>query len=335
LLTGSEIKEQKSYASTHCKIIVENEKDFINKLEEIHFLALDYDVITFESPIISIISNFLKIPTIIYDDEHKKLLNNPNVVVLSEFSIPDSEPKNVFSLRPITYVAGGMFGDFILSLSVICENYYETGRKGILYISNRGDCFRNGLENTYNDVYSVIMSQKYIQDFKIYNNEPVEIDLVAWRFNGNLVRQNWYNTYKQTYNIEWGKRQWIDAPYDEKWKDKIVINTTNYRWACNIEFKKLKQLYPNDLVFISSDKGQHDFFENTTGIIIEYYNIATFLELVTIIGSCKLFAGSLSAPLAIANALHKDRICGLSQHKDENTMNGNLDSIFCNLRYVV
>ena len=338
LLTNSDIKEQKNYAQSHCKIFVDNKKVLFNKTPEIFYLCLEHDVTTFETPnthLLIDIQNIFKIPTIIYDDERKKLLNDSNMFFLSEFSIPKNETKSVFSLKPISYVVGGMFGDFIQSLSVICEKYYETGRKGILYISERGDIFRNGLKNTYDDVYSVIMSQEYIEDFKIYNNEPIEIDLVDWRFNHNLSSQNWYNTYKQTYNVEWGKRQWIDAPYDEKWKDKIVINTTNYRWACNIEFKKLKQLYPNDLVFISSDKGQHDFFENTTGIRIEYYNIVTFLELVTIIGSCKLFAGSLSAPLAIANALHKDRICGLSQRKDENTMNGNLDSVFHNIRYTV
>ena len=335
LLTSSNIKEQKSYASSHCKIVVESEDIFFNKLAEIYFLALEYDVITFETPIISIISNCIKIPTVIYDDEQKTLLNAPIVVVLSDFSIPENEDKMVFSLKPITYVVGGMFGDFIQSLSIICEKYYETGRKGILYISERGDCFRNGLENTYNDTYSVIMSQKYIQDYKIYNNEQVEIDLVAWRFNNKLFEQNWFNTYQQTYNVEWGKRQWIHAPYDEKWKNKVIINTTNYRWAYSIEFKKLKELYPDDLVFISSDKGQHNFFENTTGITIEYYEFSTFLELATIIGSCKLFAGSLSAPLALSNALHKERICGMSHSILENTMNANLECIFHNIRYAV
>jgi hypothetical protein len=334
LLTSSNIKEQKSYASTHCKIVVESEDVFFNKLEEINFLALEYDVITFESPVISIISNYVKIPTVVYDDEQKILLNAPTVVVLSDFSIPENEDKTVFSLKPITYVIGGMFGDFIQSLSIICEKYYETGRKGILYISERGDFFRNGLENTYNDTYSVIMSQNYIQDYKIYNNEHIEIDLTEWRNNPHLYSQNWYNTYKQTYNVEWGKRQWIHAPYDENWKNKVIINTTNYRWAYNIEFKKLKQLYPDDLVFISSDKGQHTFFENTADITIEYYQFSTFLELATIIGSCKLFAGSLSGPLALSHALHKERICGMA-HIVENTMTADLECIFHNIRYTV
>jgi len=237
--------------------------------------------------------------------------------------------------KPITYITGGMFGDFIHLLSVICEKYNETGRKGILYISNRGDCFRNGIENTYKDVYPVIMDQKYIQDFKIYNNEPFEIDLTEWRNNPNLFSQNLYNTYKQTYNVQWGKTPWIVAPYDEKWKDKVIINTTSHRWMHNIEFIKLTSIYPYDLVFISSDNEQYTFFTNKTGIIIDHHKFDTFLELITIINSCKLFVGSLSAPLSIAHALHKKRICGLPKCHFDSCMNAELDQVLPNITYTI
>ena len=179
------------------------------------------------------------------------------------------------------------------------------------------------------------MGQKYIQDFKIYNNEPFEVDLVQWRSCPLLFNQNWYHIFKATYNVEWGKRPWIVASYDEKWKDKIVINTTNYRWAASIEFKKLNVLYPNELVFISFDKEQHNFFERTTNIEVEYYELKSFIEMVTIINSCKLFAGSLSSPLSIANALHKNRICGLYYNICDNNHNLYLDNFLPNIRFSV
>jgi hypothetical protein len=336
LLTNSLIKEQKSYTSTCCNIIVENEELFLNKLPEIHYLAIEYDVITIQSPIISIIQDFLKIPTVIYDEERKKLLNNIKTLNLSTFIIPNDEPKYIFSLKPIVYLIGGMFGDFIQSLSVINENFYETGRKGMLYISEQGDYFRNGLINTYNDTYPVIINQPYIHDFKIYNNELIDINLNTWRTSPNLYKQNWYHIYKQTYNVEWGKRKWLNIHLDDKWKDKVVINTTSYRWAYNIEFKLLKKLYGDNLLFISSDKNQHLFFENITNINVEYYEFSSFFDLVTIINSCKLFAGSLSGPLSIANALHKERICGLANAIcPDNPHNLNLDEVFKNLRYNV
>ena len=338
LLTGSNINEQKSYELSHCKIVIESEDIFFNKLPEIYFLALEYDVITFDTSDIldiSIISNCLKIPTIIYDNEQKKLLCNPTIIIISNFYILENELKAAFSLKPITYIVGGLLGDFIQSLSVICETYYQTGRKGILYISERGHGFRNGLENTYNEIYQYIIGQKYIQDFKIYNNEPFEIDLSQWRSSPLLFHQNWHHIYKQIYNVEWGKRPWLIASYDEKWKDKIVINTTNYRWPINIEFKKLNELYPNEMVFISFDREQYIFFERTASISIEYYEPKSFLEMVTIINSCKLFVGSLSSPLSIANALHKDRICGLCSSIADNNHNLHLENVFPNIRYSV
>lgn len=97
LLNDSNIKEQKSYACTHCKIVVDDEYVFFNKLTEINYLSLEYDVLTFESPFISTIQEFLKIPTILYDSEKIKLLNNPTVVHLSDFCIPSEECSNVFS----------------------------------------------------------------------------------------------------------------------------------------------------------------------------------------------------------------------------------------------
>lgn len=97
LLNDSNIKEQKSYASTHCKIVIDDEDTFFNKLTEINYLSSQYDVLTFESPFISTIQEFLKIPTVIYDEEKIKLLNNPFIICLSEFCIPQQEYNDVFS----------------------------------------------------------------------------------------------------------------------------------------------------------------------------------------------------------------------------------------------
>jgi hypothetical protein len=88
LLNDSNIKEQKSYACTHCRIVIDDENVFFNKLPEINYLAIEYDVLTFESPFISTIQEFLKIPTILYDELQIKRLNNPTTIYLSDFSIP-------------------------------------------------------------------------------------------------------------------------------------------------------------------------------------------------------------------------------------------------------
>jgi hypothetical protein len=328
-ITNSFIKEQKSYVTNCCTIVVDNEHTFFNKLPEIYYLSIEYDNITFESPILDVIKNFLKIPNIIYDTDNTFIK-----IELNNFIIPSYEDKTVFILKPITYIIGGMFGDFIYGLSVINEKFYETGRKGVLYLSEQGDCFRNGLINTYNDTFNIISNQPYIQEFKIFNNEQIDINLITWRSNPNLYNQNWYNTYKQTYNIEWGTKKWLTVPYDKKWENKIIINTTSYRWPNSIDFQHLYNLYNTNLIFIYSDENQKNHFINTTKLNIENYKFNTFLELTTIINSCKLFVGSMSAPLSIAHALHKTSIGGLINNSIDNIFIIGLDSIF-NLKYSV
>lgn len=339
LLTDSNIKEQKSYASSHCKIVVHDEHTFFNKLTEINYLSLEYDVLTFESPFISTIQEFLKIPTILYDGEKIKCLNTPIMIHLSDFCIPEQQCNNVFSLKPIIYINGGFLGDFIQSLSVICENFYETGgRKGILYISNIDHDFNNGIENTYNDIYPVIKNQKYIQEFKIYNNEHYDINLSIWRKSNLVHKTNWYNIYNTTYNVNWGKHKWLEIPYNDKWKDKVIINTTNYRFPHDIDFNLLNELYPNNLIYVSSNNDNYEYFKNKIQLDMEYYQVNNFLELATIINSCKLFVGSLSAPLTIAHALHKERICGLTKYThfeiDNNHVFG-LEQFIPNIKYNV
>jgi len=328
LRTSSTIKEQKSYASNGCTLIVENEDIFFNKLPEIHYLAIEYDVITIQSPILPLIQDFLKIPTILYEEKPFPTIH------LSEFSIP-TESREVFCAKPISYIIGGLFGDFIQCLSIVNEKFYETGRKGIIHLSNRGDPFRNGLENTFADTYDIISKQPYVHEYKIFQEEPIDVDLVAWRDSPLLFNNSMYEIFLHTYGIEWGKRKWLNVPTDETWKNKVMINTTHYRWPIELNFARLQELHSNELIFISASKEEHLFFEQNA-FCVEYHQVTSFVELATMIHSCKLFVGSLSAPLSIAHALHKDRVCGvhtpMGGGPGDVRMNENL-FLFTNLRY--
>ena len=77
------------------------------------------------------------------------------------------------SERQISPESMKVISDFIQTLSVINEKFYITGRKGIIYIKNE-NTFRNGLIGTHNDTYEIIKSQKYIDDYQIYNNENID-----------------------------------------------------------------------------------------------------------------------------------------------------------------
>lgn len=316
-LTQSELKEQKSYSGTCCKIIIENEEIIYEKISEINYITTEYDFIQFDTPFIHIIQQIFKCPTIVYDLS----IINTHEINIKTFNI-SNELQDTFEYEPIYYIAGGMFGDFIHQLSVINENFYKTGRKGVLFISdgNGGDYFRAGLADTYKDTYYLISSQIYIKKYQLYNNERIDINLNAWRNHPNIHIQAWGLTYSEIFGISWGKHKWITTPIDEKWKDIVLINTVDYRFADNIDFHLLTSEH-NKLVFITFEVEQYYFFLSKTELNpeqVELYTAKDFTDLSIAIHSCKLFVGSRSGPMAIAYATHVPRIVGIKNGQNSN-----------------
>ena len=335
LLTSSDIKEQKSYATTHCRISIPNTTTLYAKIPEINHLLLDYDLVSFEcdNETREIVQRLFIQPTIV---------QSPDVVLplfitidISSYTILGSS-REPFEFLPITYVAGGLLGDFIQSLSVVCEKYHDTGRKGIVCLSSeKGDPFRFGIENTYKDTYNVLSKQPYIRSYKIHADEPYDVDLSKWRETTDIfnVPGNWYVVYKNVYQVEWGKHPWIQVERDEKWRDRVLVNTTSYRWP-SLDFALLYQTYGDKLLFIASDIEQYNHFCTTTNLKIQYTPIANFDELCCAIASCKLFVGALSAPLSIAHAVNVQRIVGLNGGCDDQ-LNVDFRTIWNNIEYSV
>lgn len=305
-LVDSSLKEQKSYAATCCKIYIENLNILFDKFTEINYLCIEYDKVCFDSPceqttgiLENIYGHFISC-----DIDCIKNIN------ISNFNISDKLIR-VFEFTPITYVAGGLFGDFIHQLSVINENFYITGKKGILFLSNQGDAFRFGLENTFADTYDTICSQTYIHKYAIYNGESVDINLSSWRSSPYLYKGNWNYVFKNTYGVDWGKHKWINARVDIKWQNKVVLNTSDRRFVSSeIDFNLLYKQYGDNIVFLSMkpDFSDYSHFYSQTGIFLEAYYVKTFTEMCSIINSCDLFVGTLSGPLSIAHATQTRRI---------------------------
>ena len=229
----------------------------------------------------------------------------------------------------IIYISGGLLGDFFHQLSIINEIYIKTNKKGVLYISNIGDTFRNGLEKTYNDLYKIIILQEYIEDFKIYNNQKYDINLSIWR-NYLNSRHNLYNVIKNVYNIEWGKHKWLyNIPKIKEWENKTIINTVQYRFPDKSFFEPLINLDLTNFVYVSIFKSEYEYFVNKTNIKINYYSPKSLMELCIILNSCEKVCGSLSAPLSIATSLHKQCVYGIDNSQDFLYLFKNLDNVSC------
>lgn len=206
-----------------------------------------------------------------------------------------------------TYVSGGKLGDFLQQLAVVYEKYLVDQEPAIVYISDRGDPFRFGVEKAYNDLLPIVSRQPYIKEFKIHEDEPYDVDLSSWR--RHTVREplnNYVTWMKQEYDIEWGKNQWIfNIPTDPNWKDKIVINTTHYRFPDTFSWQDyFSKTDPNKLMFVGLEDVDYEDFVRRTGLKICFFKPHSFYDFCIIIQSCELFVGFLSAPLSFAFAIH-------------------------------
>jgi hypothetical protein len=313
IIDNSNIKEQKSYTENNCYLEINSELEIYNKIPEINYLCISFDTIYIDSTYQPSISNIFKNPNIIFINSETQSYNITNNINIESYTIKNSIREN-YEFIPIIYLATGKLGDFLNQLSVVAENYYESGRKGILYICETSEFhdsnFTFGLEKTYQDTYNVIKNLNYIYDYKLYNNEEYDINLSKWRHNMNIT--NWYEIYKSNYNIEWGKNKWLNGSYDSKWSNKIIINVTPYRFLSENCILRLKEIINNnninDFIFISNEKEHYDYFILNLNIKIEYYQPNNFDEIVTIINSCKIGFLGYSSMAVIANALHKNHI---------------------------
>jgi hypothetical protein len=305
ILESSNIKEQKSYGSTKIYIDVFSIDTIYNKIAEINYLLLEFDIVYFVNTnelLIKTMKKLFKQPNLHYDT------NMNNAINIGNFFI--NEPKSNFEYPVINYISGGLLGDFIHQLSIVNEIFIETGRKGNLYISNIvGDRFRFGVEKAYQDTYQMIHEQNYINEYKIYSSEKININLSQWRHSHLLYRTNWQNVFKFMYGVEWGNNPWLILPKNDIWKDKIIINYTLIRKIDSINIEELYKKYGKKIIFMGFNiDGYEDLKQKN--IFIDYYSPNSLYDFAVAINSCELFIGGLSSPLAFAFALHKTTMIG-------------------------
>jgi len=335
--SNSVIQEQKSYASTICIITIDSLDTFYFKLPEINYLSIQYDFLFFacddeiimEDTIYAIYTGKHILRNTILNKDNKNIIQ----ITLSEYNIVDD--REIFDFDELSYISGGCLGDFIQTTSVVAEIFYLTGKRGILYISEKygADIFRNGLENTYKDTYEMIKNQVWCKAFLIEDsinmNKPLTvINLNQWRKSQFLYRTNWYNIFKHTYCVEWAKHTWLSLPkthnHNHICKNKILINMTSYRFSDSLNFDLLVDTYGVDaILFITNCQDDYNMFKKNYKCNVPCYTPTSFTDLCTAIKLCKLFVGGLSAPLTIAHAFFVDRVICLTGSSVDDIHNTN------------
>jgi hypothetical protein len=305
--TTNSLQEQKSYSEKTIHINITDLNVFYQRLSVINKLSIEYDIVELITP---------------FQEEVKKIFGTfpfcvkgdceNTTIDLSSFE----NVEDIYYFPPLTYFAGGLLGDFILSLSIVAEKFWESGRKAVIYLgNNHRETFRFPLETVYNDTNPIISIQPYVKSYKIHENEPYDIDLTIWRESNLLEKKDWFHIYSSTYNIKWGTRQWLFLEKKEGLEDLICIHSSKHRINTKFDFNEIIKNNPNKKwLFISQDISEYTRFRDTTKCSnIPFLEVSSLYELYVLINSCGFFIGNLSMPLAVADSLFKNRIgllCG-------------------------
>lgn len=227
------------------------------------------------------------------------------------------------NIKVNNYLIGGRLGDFIHSLVVPKFLYDQEGIKANIFITDIGDIFSNGLQNTYNELLPVMQSQRYVELFSIYNNEPIDYRLCDFRNSHYLYTTCWNEVFFKTFIPKYqvpSEFSWLDVTTKDYDNDTIVINRSTRRDMNNIILSEYNNIFEeyhgHKFIFICSDKSQYDSFplKNKTELKI----CTTIEEIINAIYSAKIFVGNQSTPYAIASALNKPRILEALDSVDRN-----------------
>ena len=207
----------------------------------------------------------------------------------------------------------GNSGDIIYSLPAIYE-LSKKGKSDIYLQTNQalelqhfhplGNVMLN--DKMIEMLHPLLCFQPQINSCNKYTNQNIDYDLDLFRAfpfpldKGSISR--WY-FYVFAVFADLSK-PWLIAPKDDQYKDYILIARSHRYRAPGINYKFLKK-YPKKL-FVGVPVEFEDINKELPDI--EYLPVTNFLEMATIINSCKFFIGNQSFPFSLAEALKVNRV---------------------------
>lgn len=216
--------------------------------------------------------------------------------------------------KPLTtFLHSGNSGDIIYSLPVA----FALAKKGkvIFYLQIDQKAAYIGFHPLGNVMLNRKMAemlipllnyQPDIESCSIYEGEEVDYDLDLFRrYTLHLDRGSISRWYFHVFGIGGTLyKPWLIAPKDESLKDTIVIARSHRYRSPVIDYSFLKQY--DKLLFI----GVQEEYEDMKTMIpnLEWKKMNDFLEMATVINSCRLFIGNQSFPFSIAEGLKVNRL---------------------------
>lgn len=233
-------------------------------------------------------------------------------------------------METTSFLHNGTIGDVIASIPALKEYYKKTGKKIILYLVNgqKAEYYENATHPTTNSDGTMVMlnesminmmiplfkSQECFDDVKMWNKEPVHVDLNAIREtfvnmpNGCISRWYFYVFPDLACDLS---RQWLTIPDSEKdlAKGKIIVTRTERYLNPNINYKFLKK-YEKDILFTGTEL-EYVIFKTRYGLDIERLIVKDFLELAQAIKQSKFHISNQTMAFQISQGLKHPRLVEL------------------------
>lgn len=161
----------------------------------------------------------------------------------------------------------------------------------------------------------LLLSQDYIEDVRVWDNEVVDYDLDQFRVkHKNLSTINLAAAHLATFDLDESliNEQWLfDIKKKTVNKKKVVFHRSPRYHNAKFEresWPKYINEYGGNAVFIGIPSEYDDFVKKFGCNEIPFYQVNDLLEMAEIINGCELFIGNQSSPFAISEGLHKNNI---------------------------
>jgi hypothetical protein len=225
----------------------------------------------------------------------------------------------------INFVSCGQVGDLIHQLYVIKCICGKEKAKANLYIAEfsygLGACgnFTFDLNKSYEDTSELILSQNYINEYKILPRDFQEnyINLNKWR--DRTPFKTWTELLSEYFNFDISQEyKWmIIEKIDDNVKDKILIHNSNKRHNEQFNWGSLLDSIDEDVYFLTTSVDEYNAFRFKGHNKVKLYLVKNVNDMAIAINSCRLFIGNQSLPFAIASSLDILRICELHSSSSE------------------
>jgi hypothetical protein len=244
---------------------------------------------------------------------------------------PDSLGKKI-----TTYFHAVNCGDLVAAMAGFKEVYKKTGNKAVVYQQlNRAGNYYPGAVHPVRDeagemvtmnelmfdmVRPLIMSQEYIEDFKVWTGEKtiVNLDRIHGEVfinmpHGSINRWLFYAFPDMAADLS---KAWIEiAPTvcspkahmaQDEVRGKILINRTHRYHNAKITYHFLRPM--EDKCVFAGTQGEYKDFCKEWKLEMPRLDIDNFLELTQAMSACKLFLGNQSMCWNIAEAIKIPRV---------------------------